>query len=130
MTDSTITVTAKRWTHGWELHIGSEDVTQVGSLAHADQQIRDYLDTMDPDVDHSQWTINLVPDQGYEEISQARQARREAEAAEALAAQKIRHVVHTMRHSRGYSITDTAALLGISRARVSQLEKGTDDLVA
>ena len=72
MTDSTITVTAKRWTHGWELHIGSEDVTQVGSLAHADQQIRDYLDTMDPDVDHSQWTINLVPDQGYEGIPQAR----------------------------------------------------------
>src|SRR5699024_4697611 len=64
-------------------------------------------------------------EQGGNEIEQARQARKEAQAAEALATQKIRNVVHDLRHNRGYSITDTAALLNIFPARVSQLKMPT-----
>lgn len=130
MNSKTITVTATRWAHGWELHFGEDDATQVRSLANADQQVRDYLDTIDPDTDHSQLTINLVPEQGADEIEQARQARQEAEDAETRAAQQIRDVVHDLRKNRGYSITDTAALLGVSRTRVTQLEKRNDNLVA
>lgn len=130
MNNTTLEVTAKRWTHGWELHFREHDVTQVRSLAHAEQQVRDYLDTIDPETDHSQLAIVLTPAQGANEIEHARQARKEAEAAESRAAQQIRAVVQDFRNNRGYSITDTAALLGVSRTRVTQLEKNNDNLVA
>ncbi|MEU6855532.1 helix-turn-helix transcriptional regulator [Rothia kristinae] len=118
-----LTVTARRWAHGWELIISEDDATQVRSLAHARQQVRDYLDTIDPDTDHSEIEIRLIPEEGADQIEQARRARQEAEAAEAQAAQAIREVVADLRHRRGYSITDTAALLGLSRGRISQLEQ-------
>lgn len=117
-----LTVTARRWAHGWELIISEHDATQVRSLAHARQQVRDYLDTIDPDTDHSGIEINLIPEVGADQIERARQARRKAEAAEAQAAKAIRAVVDDLRHRRGLSVSDTAALLGVSRGRVSQLE--------
>src|SRR5438067_4186011 len=40
---TTYTVRAKRWAHGWELHIDGEGVTQARSLAAAERQVRDYL---------------------------------------------------------------------------------------
>lgn len=60
MTETVVTVTVKRWEHGWELHCREGDVTQVRSLAHADQQVRDYLDSVDPDTDHSELSISFV----------------------------------------------------------------------
>lgn len=123
MSAETLTVIARKWAHGWELIISDDDATQVRTLAHARQQVRDYLDTLDPEVDHSEVEIALVLDDGGEQIEQARRARQEAEAAEAEAARKIRAVVADLRHRRGYSISDTAALLGVSRGRISQLEQ-------
>jgi uncharacterized protein YhdP len=43
------TVTAKRWDHGWELHIDGEGVTQTRTLANAGQQVRDYLSLLHDD---------------------------------------------------------------------------------
>ena len=33
------------WPHGWELHIEGIGVTQVDDLAHAEQQVRDFVAT-------------------------------------------------------------------------------------
>jgi hypothetical protein len=39
------TVRAKRWEHGWELHIADVGVTQSRTLADADRMVRDYIAT-------------------------------------------------------------------------------------
>lgn len=58
-----ITVTARKWAHGWELIIDEDNATQVRSLAHAERQVRDYFDTIEPEADHSAVHVSLVPDQ-------------------------------------------------------------------
>lgn len=123
MWEDEVLVTARRWVHGWELILGENDATQVRTLAHAESQVRDYLDTIDPDVDHSNVKVFLVPEEGAEEIRLAQEARVEAEQAAARAAEQIRDVVTNLRTVRGYSLSDTAELLGVTRARVSQLER-------
>lgn len=120
-----ITVTASRWAHGWELTIKGEGSTQVRTLDKAAAQVRDYLDTVYPEVDHSGVRIHLVLDDPAvaERIEQARQARQAAEAAEAEAASMIRNVVADLRGARGLSVRDTAAILDVSPGRIDQLTK-------
>lgn len=132
MTSSELSVTVRKWAHGWELILDEDNATQVRSLAHAEQQVRDYLDTIDPETDHHDVRVSLVPEAGQmaEQIAAARQARREAERAEAVAVERVRRVVADLRHVQGYSLTDTAAILGVSRARVSQLERGSGSVAA
>lgn len=55
-----IEVTAHRWSSGWELHLDGEHITQVATLDKAEQQIRDYLDTVSPEVDHGSWTVEVI----------------------------------------------------------------------
>lgn len=55
-----ITVTATRWDGGWELEIDPANITQVRNLAKAASQVRDYLDTLHPEVDHANWKIQLI----------------------------------------------------------------------
>ena len=57
---NTITVIAKRWSGGWELWHGDDCWTQVRHLKNAEQQVRDYLDTVEPELDHSNLTVELV----------------------------------------------------------------------
>ncbi len=57
---SSVTVTATRWEHGWELAIDGEVVTQSATIADATLQVRDYLDTIDPSIDHSEWSITVL----------------------------------------------------------------------
>ena len=59
MTD--ITVTAVKWDGGWELWSGDDCWTQVANLDRAAQQVKDYLDTVDPDTDHSTWSVAVIP---------------------------------------------------------------------
>ncbi|KQQ22110.1 hypothetical protein ASF48_02490 [Rathayibacter sp. Leaf299] len=60
----TVTVTAHRWVHGWELRIDGETATQVDLLDRAAQQVRDYLDTVEPGTDHRRWEVEIVPEIG------------------------------------------------------------------
>ena len=117
-----ITATAHKWEHGWELWIDDEAATQVATLDKAAQQVRDYLDTEDPDTDHSDWTITIVPDIGDigDEVTDARAAIEAATRATVAAAAKARAAARHLREA-GYSVTDSAAILGVSRGRVSQL---------
>ena len=53
-------VVARQWERGWELLLDRRVVTQVASLGSAEQQIRDYLDTVDPETDHAHWEIAVA----------------------------------------------------------------------
>ena len=118
----TITVTARRWDEGWELIIDDGNTTQVRTLDKATQQVRDYLDTQDEGTDHSDWEIAIVPDiPGLGEIRKAQQAMADALTSQRNAAQAMRAEIQKLR--RSFSVTDTAAILGVSRGRVSQLAK-------
>lgn len=124
-----ITATAHKWDQGWELHLDGEPVTQVVTLDKAEQQIRDYLDTVEPDTDHSNWKVTVVPEIGalYEEVTAARQATQDATAASIQAAAQARTAARHLREA-GFSVTDSAAILNVSRGRVSQLIKEAKEL--
>lgn len=119
---NTITTTAHRWEHGWELWVEGDPVTQVTTLDKAANQVRDYLDTIDPDVDHSEWEIIVTPDLGElgDHVRAAREATAAAAHAQEDAARRAREVARELRDA-GLSVTDSAAILGVSRGRVSQL---------
>lgn len=121
---TTVTVTFERWTHGWELTIeGEEEVsTQAATLSGARQQVRDYLDTIDPEVDHSAWSVVLKPadEELRAQVAMAATATRDAAAAQEQAARERRALVAQLIQS-GYKGTDIAAILDVTRARAHQL---------
>lgn len=97
-------------------------VTQVRHLRNATQQVRDFLDTEDPKTDHSQWDVALhldMDDLGPRVVA-SREATAAAAKAQREAAEQVRSVVRQLR-KQGVSVTDCAALLGVSRGRISQL---------
>jgi hypothetical protein len=55
-----IDVIARPWGEGWELEIDEDNITQVRDLDHARQQVIDYLDTAQPEIEHADWQINLI----------------------------------------------------------------------
>lgn len=122
-------VTAKRWEHGWELHIaGAERSTHIGvtqsrTLADAERMVRDYL-RLDEHPDWKTATVHVVPDLGSlrEEVQRVKERSRAAETAQREAARDAREVARRLRQE-GLSVTDTAVVLGVSRGRVSQLVK-------
>ncbi|MGO2660656.1 hypothetical protein [Mycetocola reblochoni] len=111
-----------RWEHGWELDIDADNATQVRTFDKAPQQVRDYLDTLHPDADHSSIEVHVVPELGAlsERIREAQEAKRDAEARQLAAARQSRDVAAEL-HAQNLSGTDIAAILGVSRGRVSQL---------
>ena len=119
-----ITVTCTRWDGGWELEIDEDNITQVRTLANAPAQVRDYLDTANPDVDHANWRINLELSDGElaARIRGSRQSKLAAQKSQEEAAKDAREVVELLLVNH-ITANDAAALLGISSGRVSQLRK-------
>jgi len=119
---NTVTVTATKWKLGWELELDSGGVTQVRSLANAERQTRDYLDTVDPEVDHTLWDVTVIPDIGpvFAEALDAKAATEAARVATVTAAQRLRDATRGLL-SEGLTVTETAAVLGVTKGRVSQL---------
>lgn len=121
-----VTVVASRWAKGWELGLpGAEDpITQVATLDKARQQVIDYLDTVEPDVDHADWIVTVIPDDEAiaTQIRSAREATRTAARAQEDAARTTRTLVAHL-DAAGYRAADIAGVLGITRARVSQLQR-------
>ncbi len=118
---TTYNVTAKRWAHGWELHIDELGVTQSRTLATAERIVCDYLETL-LEVDTENAQIIIVPDLGdlSQRAREVRERTRAAETAQREAAREARELARALR-AEGLSVTDTAAVLGVSRGRVSQL---------
>lgn len=120
---TTYHVTAKRWAQGWELHIDGVGVTQVRSLARAEQQVRDYLETMrDGAQVFDREEIVIRPDIGElaNQVDLARATTKAAAEGQTRAARLSREVTRELLDA-GLSTTDVAALMGISKGRVSQL---------
>lgn len=121
---TSITVQASRWSGGWELAIDDAHHTSVRDLRNARQQVIDYLDTVDETVDHATWDVTIVPEIGAlgSAVEQARAATKRAQAERDRAAAQSREVAGQLR-SAGYSVSDTAAIMGVSRGRISQLTR-------
>jgi DNA-directed RNA polymerase specialized sigma subunit len=122
VSERTYRVRATRWAGGWELHIEDVGVTQVRTLALAESQVRDYLDSL-LGVDSADGEVVIVP----ELENEAREVRADLDAAAAAqlrAAERSRRLVRSLRDN-GLSVTDTAAVLGVTRSRVSQLLRST-----
>jgi hypothetical protein len=114
-------VRAKRWAHGWELHIEDAGVTQSRTLEGAERMVRDYVESL-TGRDTSGDTVTITPDLGGLEEKAARIRERLAQAQQESrdAAVASREVARELRDA-GLSVTDAAAVLGVSRGRISQL---------
>src|SRR5580692_5661584 len=90
---NTYNVTAKRWKHGWELHIDGVGVTQSRTLDTAEQMVRDYIETL-TDKDVSGDKIVITPDLG--EFGHKVTAVREVLAAADRQQQEARNSYRTL----------------------------------
>lgn len=121
---NTYSVRAKRWKHGWELHIDGIGVTQSRNLDGAEQMVRDYIETL-TDHDTADDAVVIRPEVGGgldEAAEAAREAIAEAERALRAAAARSRQVAQRLKQE-GLSGRDIAAILHVSAQRVSQLLK-------
>jgi hypothetical protein len=121
----TYNVTAKRWKHGWELHIDGVGVTQSRTLDTAEQMVRDYIATL-TDKDVSGDTVVITPDLGEldRKVTTVRELLAAADRQQQEARSSYRALAADLR-AAGLSVSDTAAILGVSRGRVSQLSKAS-----
>ncbi len=121
----TYNVTAKRWKHGWELHIDGVGVTQSRTLDTAEQMVRDYIETL-TDKDVSRDTVVITPDLGEldRKVTTVRDLLAAADRQQQEARNSYRALAADLR-AAGLSVSDTAAILGVSRGRVSQLSKAS-----
>ena len=117
----TYDVRAVRWDRGWELHIDGVGVTQVRRLTDASDAVREYVEVLTgedvaPDV------ISVSPELGElgRLVEQAREQTQNAARAQLEAAAAARDVTRRLRAS-GLTVDETAAILGVSKGRVSQL---------
>lgn len=116
-----LNITARRWSGGWELWDGDYVCTQVRTLAKARHQMLDYLDTIEPHIDHSTYTINITPEiPSNANVQDAIEASQNAESAQRAAYQASRHTVRALK-ADGFSLADIGFIMGLSRARISQL---------
>lgn len=116
------TVHAKRWAHGWELHIDGVGVTQSRSLGDAEAMVRDYI-ALDREVPPDSFAVNIVPEVGGgldTDIREAREIVTKAAEMQQRAAERSRRVARSLK-SQGLTGRDIARVLGVSPQRVSQL---------
>jgi len=118
----TYRVTAKRWEHGWELHIDGVGVTQSHGLHDAETMIRDLI-ARRLDVAEDSFAVEVTPEVGDGLDAETRSAREEIRAlaeTQRRVAEHSRAVARRLK-AKGLSGRDVAKVLGVSAARVSQL---------
>lgn len=117
----TYRVKAKRWEHGWELHIKGAGVTQSHSLADAEPMVRDYV-ALKYDKAPDSFAVEITAElDGLEDC-----IRQLHERAEFLTSERERLTIERRKiaeqlHDMGVTGRDTATVLGVSPQRVSQL---------
>ncbi|GAB2700427.1 hypothetical protein [Kitasatospora kifunensis] len=119
---TTYTVVAKRWRHGWELHVEGVGVTQSRTLLDAEPMAREYIG-LELEVPEDSFALVVTPEIGAGvdgELLDLRQADREAEAAQRRATAKRRTIAAHLKEL-GLSGREIAAVLGITPQRVSQI---------
>lgn len=115
-------VVAKKWSGGWELFFNEDDVTQSRTLDGAKQQVLDYLATCYPDIAYSDLDIKIHVEDYEDAVYRAKQKTLEAEKLTQEAAEETKALVRMLRFKKGLSLADTAAILGVSKTRVQQLQ--------
>lgn len=121
-TRTTYTAAAKRWKHGWELHVDGVGVTQSKTLLDAEGMARDYIAIV-LDVPEDSFAVEVKPEMGAG-IDGELLTLQEADQAVAKAQQRAtaqRESVTRALVAEGLSGREIAKLLGISPQRVSQL---------
>jgi hypothetical protein len=120
----TYNVRAKRWEHGWELHIDGVGVTQSRSLWDAEMMARDLIGRRLGVADDS-FDVVITPEIGGgldEQSRAARAAVTDADRAQRRAAAQSREAARQLQRA-GLTGRDIAKVLNVSPQRVSQLLK-------
>ena len=115
-------VRAKRWEHGWELHIEGVGVTQSRTLWDAEEMVRDLISRRE-DLPGDAFAVTITPQVGGgldEETRAAREAVSAANRAQRQAAAQSRAAARRLRQA-GLTGRDIAKVLDVSPQRVSQL---------
>ena len=117
------TVDAKRWEHGWELHVEGVGVTQSRSLRSAARLAREYISLVEDISDESTIDVEIRPQIDNvlgEEVIAARKAVHELAERQHVVAALSRATAKDLADS-GLSGADIAVVLDVSPQRVSQL---------
>lgn len=119
-----VNVIATRQPQGWSLAMAGEGqvIAEVRTLDKARQRFIDHLNTVDPDRDHAEWVITVIPADPLDaqRVRAVRDGTAAAARAQEEAARATRDLVADLDRKQ-YKSADIAGLLGISRGRVSQL---------
>jgi len=119
----TYMVDAKRWEHGWELHVQGVGVTQSKSLHSAARMAREYISLVEGISDESTIDVEILPkiDAALgQEVVAARKAVHELAERQREVAALSRAAAKDLAES-GLSGADIAVVLDVSPQRVSQL---------
>jgi len=119
----TYTVDAKRWEHGWELHVEGLGVTQSRSLHSAARMAREYISLIEGISDESTIDVEIRPQIENalgKEVIAARKAVHELAEQQREVATLSRAAAKDLAES-GLSGADIAVVLAVSPQRVSQL---------
>ncbi|MHB8188140.1 MAG: sigma-70 RNA polymerase sigma factor region 4 domain-containing protein [Dermatophilaceae bacterium] len=120
---NTYRVDAKRWEHGWELHVEGVGVTQSKSLHSAARMAREYISLVEGISDESTIDVEILPkiDAALgQEVIAARKAVHELAERQREVAALSRAAAKDLAGS-GLSGADIAVVLDVSPQRVSQL---------
>ncbi|MHB1475211.1 MAG: hypothetical protein ACYCV4_16630 [Dermatophilaceae bacterium] len=120
---NTYRVDAKRWEHGWELHVEGVGVTQSTSLHSAARIAREYISLVEGISDESTIDVEILPkidDALGKEVVAARKAVHEIAERQREVAALSRAAAKDLAGS-GLSGADIAVVLDVSPQRVSQL---------
>jgi len=119
----TYKVDAKRWEHGWELHVEGVGVTQSKSLHSAARMSREYISLVEGISDESTIDVEIRPkieNALGKEVIAARKAVHELAERQREVAALSRAAAKDLAGS-GLSGADIAVVLDVSPQRVSQL---------
>jgi transcriptional regulator with XRE-family HTH domain len=120
---NTYKVDARRWEHGWELHVEGVGVTQSKSLHSAARMAREYISLIEGISDESTIDVEILPkiDNALgKEVIAARKAVHELAERQREVAALSRAAAKDLAGS-GLSGADIAVVLDVSPQRVSQL---------
>lgn len=115
-------VRARRWEHGWQLHVDGVGVTQSRTLWDAEDMVRDLIARRE-ELSEDEFAVAITPEIGGgldEESRAAREAVSAANRAQRQAAAQSRAAARRLRQA-GLSGRDIAKVLNVSPQRVSQL---------
>jgi hypothetical protein len=121
---TTYSVRAKRWAHGWELHVDDIGVTQSRTLAAAERQVRDYVALMlgIPEDSFDVQLIVSVDEDVDRMVADALRLRQAADRLQGEASEAVRSAVAALASSGVSTVRDLGIVLKISPQRVQQLK--------